>query len=50
MIHGLEVDSFFMVSNAANFDALVPSVIGRQPLPIKASLRWVCWPSVAAPL
>jgi hypothetical protein len=30
--HGLEGDSFFIASKAANFEALVPSVIGPAPL------------------
>ena len=32
VVLGLEGDSFFIASNAANFDALVPSVIGPAPL------------------
>ena len=30
--HGLEGDSFFIASKAANFDTLVPSLIGSAPL------------------
>ena len=30
--HGLEGDSFFIASKAANFDTLVPSLIGPAPL------------------
>jgi hypothetical protein len=32
VVHGLEGDSFFIASKAANFDAVVPSVIGPAPL------------------
>ena len=32
VVHGLEGDSFFIASKAANFDTLVPSLIGPAPL------------------
>ena len=48
VVHGLEGDSFFIASKAANFDAVVPSVIGPAPLWIKAGLRpvWVVFGTV----
>jgi hypothetical protein len=48
--HGLEGDSFFIASKAANFDTLVPSLIGSAPLIDQSwPSAWPGWSSVAAP-
>jgi hypothetical protein len=49
VVHGLEGDSFFIASKAANFDTLVPSLIA--PASYRSELAFVRpgWSSVAAP-